>query len=180
MRGIAIVTPIMYSPTCEFDWNDQGDILGTGCDTVPNAWMMRSDTVSMHLKDETKRVHPSDQWPGVTLMVGEAPPRMLSLIDGRDVRNGNVPGLLNARSFLDRDGELRVTVKAAAGERTLTVGDNPALRIPSGKSRSATVAIPMNEFTTEISMKSAAGLPTPFVVTGLEVREKRGEWISIL
>jgi hypothetical protein len=172
-------SPIIYSPKCEFDWDKTGAILGTGCDKVPSAFFLRSDTVAMHLKDETKRVHPSVDWPNLTLMVGEPPPRILSIVDGRTIKTGVVQGLMHVRTFLDKPGDLRVTVGKSAVTHDITVGKDTT-RVPAGSDSVITVPIPAMDNETDVSIKNKKGLPDSAVITGLEVREPGGEWISIL
>lgn len=175
-----IQTPIMYSPKCEFDWDKTGQILGTGCPGVPTAWYLRSDTVSMHLKDETKRVHPTPQFPGLTLMEGEPPARILSLFDGRNVTSGVVQGTANARTFLDNPGELRVRFGRAKAETIVNVGNNPPISIKPGKTATLTVKVPAEEKVTPINFKTGSGEAAVGIITGLDVREPDGEWQSIL
>lgn len=173
-----IRSPIMYSPKCEFDWAKNGEILGTGCDLVPNAWYLRSDDLTMHLKDEYLRVHPSRPWPTLTLMAGRAPARILSLTDGRQVRTGVVQGAMNARTFLDSPGEMRVRVLAPAG--VVVRGRNHSVYVPAEATRTLTFPLPADETMTTITIKSTGGLPTTARVMALEVREPGGRWQSIL
>lgn len=173
-------SPVMYSPKCEFDWDKNGEILGTGCDIVPNAWFMRSDTVSLHFKSETKRVNPSPAFPGMTLMVAEPPPRLLSIASGRDVNNGVVQGLYNLTTFLDRPGQLRIKLGPATNPHLVQIGDEPAVRVPADGSRSVTVDLPADEFDTRVSVKTLSGLPDNVVFEEVDVRQPGGSWISIL
>jgi hypothetical protein len=174
-----IKTPIMYSPKCTFDWDRTGQILGTGCDKVPNAWFMRSDTVTMHLQDETKRVHPAPAWPTLTLMVGEPPARILSLIDGRAVRTGVVQGTLNARTFLPKKGQLRVRIDAPKDTEIIKIGNNPSQSLSAGKGGTFIVDLPAEEKLTTITIKTPTGLAAPAVVSGLDVRVAGGKWTPI-
>lgn len=173
-----IKTPVMYSPNCKFDWSKTGEILGTGCDLVPNAWYLRSDSVSMHLKDEYKRVHPSRAWPNLTLMVGKKPARILSLTDGRAVRTGLVQGAMNVRSFLDKPGQLRMQAGTQTAV-TVNVGKQSKL-IPAHSIRTLTFPLGKNEQYTTIALKSTGGLPTAIRVVKLQVKEPGGRWVSIL
>lgn len=173
-------SPIMYSPKCEFDWNESGAILGTGCDAVPNAWYMRSDNVVIHFKNETKRVHPSEGFPGLTLMVAEPPARLLSIVDGRNVINGVVQGLLNVTTFLDRPGQMRVTLSASTQPHIVQIGDQPGVRVSADGSRSVVVDVPADQADSRVSVKTLSGLPDNVVVERAEVRQPGGPWISIL
>ena len=175
-----IVSPIMYSPYCKFDWSKTGEILGTGCDTVPTAWYLRSDTVTMHLKDETKRVHPSPAWPTLTLMVGEPPPRILSLSDGRNVRTELVQGLMNLRTFLDKPGDLRIDLRAAKSEVVVRAEGGGSVIIQPGKSKRMTVKLPANETLTMFTAKSPKGLPSEVFVEEMSVQLPDGKWQSLL
>jgi hypothetical protein len=174
-----IQSPIMYSPKCQFDWDATGAILGTGCDKVPNAFFLRSDNVSMHLKGETKRVHPSVDWPDLTLMVGESPPSILSIVDGRNTRNGVVQGAMNVRTFLEKPGELRVRFNKSAATHVIKVGTD-STRVPAGSASSITVPIPARDNTTIVTITTKTGVPDSAVVSSLDVRESGGSWTSIL
>jgi hypothetical protein len=174
-----IASPIMYSPRCEFDWAKDGQILGTGCDEVPDAWYLRSGNVVMHLKGETKRVHPSKFWPEMTLMVGTPPARMLSMIDGRAVRTGVVNGALNARTFLDGNGQMRVGVRGGNGSVVVS-SDKSSMTVSPGSTRTLTFNVPAEEHVSTITLKTPSGLQSTAQVTSLEVREPGGRWQSIL
>jgi hypothetical protein len=175
-----IVTPIMYSPRCKFDWSSTGEILGTGCDLVPNAWYMRSDTVAMHLKDETKRVHPSPAWPTMTLMVGEAPPRILSLIDGRNIRTGLILGALNTRTFLDKPGKMRFKIRGADATSVLRTPDGKSVLVQPGKSGELTIDLPADEKYSTFTVKTPGGIQSEVFLDDLSVKEPDGKWQSIL
>lgn len=175
-----IVTPVMYSPNCKFDWSRTGEILGTGCDLVPNAWYLRSDTVAMHLKDETKRVNPSPAWPTMTLMVGEPPPRILSLIDGRNVRSGLVTGALNTRTFLDKPGKIRFKVRGAEATAVFEAPGGKSVTVLPGKSGELTTELPANEKYSTFTVKTPGGIQSDVFVDDLSVQEPDGKWQSIL
>ncbi|MBJ7458720.1 MAG: glycosyltransferase family 39 protein [Thermoleophilaceae bacterium] len=175
-----IVSPIMYSPNCKFDWSKTGEILGTGCDSVPSAWYLRSDNVTMHLKDETKRVHPSPAWPTLTLMVGEPPPRILSLTDGRNVRSKLVQGAMNIRTFLDKPGDMRVDLRAVRSEVVVRVEGGGSEIIQPGKREQMVVKLPADETLTTLSAKTPNGLPSEVFVEKLSVRLQDGTWQSLL
>jgi hypothetical protein len=175
-----IKSPIMYSPRCEFDWSNTGEILGTGCDEVPNAWYMRSDNVVMHMKDETKRVHPSDSWPTLTLMVGEPPSRILSLIDGRAVRTGVVQTALNTRTFLDKPGKLRLKLRAAKASVVVRAATGESTVLQPGKSGTLTIDIPANEYYTTFTVKTPGGLPSDVFVDDLSATDSDGVWQTLL
>jgi hypothetical protein len=175
-----IKSPIMYSPRCEFDWSKTGEILGTGCDEVPNAWYMRSENVVMHLKDETKRVHPSAAWPTLTLMVGEPPPRILSLIDGRAVRTGVVQNALNARTFLDKPGKLRLKLRGAQTSVVVKSNTGGSKVVQPGSSATLTIDVPANETYTTFTVKTPSGLPSDVVVDDLSATDSAGKWQSLL
>ncbi|MGB1582416.1 MAG: hypothetical protein ACPHCI_01355, partial [Solirubrobacterales bacterium] len=172
-------SPLMYSPKCLFDWDDTGRILGTGCDLIPNAWFMRSNDVTIHFKNETKRVHPSDLAPGMTLMVAEPPPRLLSILSGRDVRNGVAQGLVNVTTFLDRPGELRLRLGSAASPHLVQINDDAAVRVPASGEKTVVTKIPAKQHDSRISIKTLPGLPANVVVERIEVRQPGGPWISI-
>jgi len=175
-----IVSPVMYSPNCKFDWSRTGEILGTGCDLVPNAWYLRSDTVAMHLKDETKRVNPSRAWPTMTLMVGEAPPRILSLIDGRNVRSGLVVGALNTRTFLDKPGKIRFKIRGAKTTAVLEAPGGKSVTVQPGKSGELTTDLPANEKYSTFTIKTPGGTQGELFLDDLSVQEPDGKWQSIL
>jgi len=174
-----IKTPIMYSPRCTFDWAKTGEILGTGCDEVPNAFYLRNDTLSMHLKDEVKRVHPTQQFPNLTLIVGKPPARMLSLLDGRNTISGEIEDMMTVGTFLDRPGQLRV--KFAKSDRALVAktGRGGKIKIAAGRPGSLTIPLPAAETLTSVSVKSPAGVPEIATVADVLVRERGGRWISI-
>ncbi len=174
-----IKTPIMYSPSCQFDWASDGRIIGTGCSFVPNAWFMRSDNVVMHLKDEYKRVHPSASWPTLTLMVGKPPARILSLTDGRQVRTGFVQAAMNIRTFLDEAGEVRIRVRGGEAESVAEFGGRSTL-IEAGERRILTFPLAGGETYSSLTVRSPGGIPSSLYVTGLEVRQGDGRWKSIL
>ncbi|MGK2878739.1 MAG: ArnT family glycosyltransferase [Solirubrobacterales bacterium] len=175
-----IVSPVMYSPNCKFDWSETGEILGTGCDTVPNAWYLRSDTVTMHLKDEVKRVHPSTSWPTLTLMVGEPPPRILSLVDGRAVRTGIVQNALNTRTFLDKPGKLRLKLRASRSSVVVKARGGGSTVINAGKSGTLTIDVPANEVYTTFTVKTPGGLPADVSVDDMSVSGPDGKWQTLL
>ncbi len=175
-----IVSPIMYSPKCKFDWTRTGEILGTGCDLVPNAWYLRSDTVAMRLKDETKRVNPSPAWPTMTLMVGGAPPRMLSLIDGRNVRSGIVSGALNTRTFLDKPGKLRFKIRGSESTAVLRTPSGKSVVVQPGKSGELITDLPADEKYSTFTVKTPGGLQNEVFLDDLSVQGSDGTWQSLL
>lgn len=177
-----IQTPIMYSPKCDFEWSETGEILGGGeCPDPPNAWYLRSETVSMHLKDEIKRVHPAPQFNSLTLMVGLPPARILSMVDGRAVANGLVQGgTMNVRTFLDDAGELRLRFGRARAETIVRIGGNAPISVRPGKTSTVTVKIPANEKLTTVTFRTGDGEAAVGSVAGLDVREPDGPWKSIL
>lgn len=174
-----IKTPIMYSPRCTFDYDETGAILGTGCDKVPNAYYLRSDTVSMHMQDEIKRVHPTKDYPNITLMVGTPPPRILSLIDGRNVLTGEMNGTMNVRTFLDQPGKLRVEFAEVRSTMSVTLGKRGKRTIPPGKPGTITVDLPALETLTPVKIETPGGVPGVATVTDVKVKQGDGEWISI-
>lgn len=172
-------TPVMYSPRCEFDWDETGAILGTGCDEVPNAYLLRSETVSMHMQDETKRVNPSGEYPQITLMVGTPPPRILSIVDGRNVISGEMTGTMNVRSFLTRPGKLRVEFAEVRSTMSVRMGKRGKGTIPPGDPGSITVDLPAEEAFTPVSIKTLGGVPGTATVTDVKVKQGDGSWTSI-
>ncbi len=172
-------SPVMYSPKCLFDWDETGRILGTGCDLVPNAWFMRSNDVTIHFKNETKRVQPSDLAPGMTLMVAQPPPSLLSILSGRDVRNGVAQGLVNVTTFLDRPGELRLRLGSAASPHLVQINDEDAVRVPASGEKTVVTGLPAKQHDSRISIKTLSGLPANVVVERIDVRQPGGPWISI-
>lgn len=173
-------SPVMYSPKCEFDWKQSGEVIGTGCETVPNAWYLRSDNVVIHFKNETKRVNPTEGFPGLTLMVAEQPARLLSIVEGRNVINGVVQGLLNVTTFLDRPGQMRVKLASSTQPHIVQIGDQPGVRVPANGFRSVVVDVPADQADSRVSIKTLSGLPDNVVVDEVEVRQPGGSWISIL
>ncbi|MDO8631629.1 MAG: hypothetical protein Q7R41_14175, partial [Phycisphaerales bacterium] len=173
-------TPVMYSPRCSFDWDRTGTILGTGCDKVPSALYIRNNTVSVHLKDETKRAHPTAAFPDMTLMVAKPPARMLSIVDGRDVLAGQMQATMNVRTFLDRPGKLRVRFGRAEMARLIRIGRGGQVTVAAGKSATITAAVPAFDTTTTVSVKTADGIPATVEVNRLDVRQRGGDWISVL
>ncbi|MBI5310493.1 MAG: hypothetical protein HZB14_05645 [Actinobacteria bacterium] len=172
-------TPVMYSPRCTFDFDETGAILGTGCDKVPSAYYLRNDTVSMHLKDEVKRVHPSDDTPNISLMVGTPPPRILSIVDGRNVISGEMNGTMNVRTFLDRPGKLRVEFAEVRSTMYVRMGPRGKGTVQPGKPGSVTVDLPANEALTPVSIRTPGGVPGVATVTDVKVKQGDGGWISI-
>lgn len=174
-----IKSPVMYSPKCQFDWDKHGKILGTGCDVVPTAWYLRSDSVAMHVKDEFKRVHPSASWPTLTLMQGKAPARILSLVDGRQVRTGMVQSQMNVRTFLDAPGKIRLKLQGIEDRVVVNFGGQTVLVGPSAR-RSITFALDADEQVSVLNVQTLTGIPAAVTVLGLDVREGYGPWKSIL
>ncbi|MFY9487095.1 MAG: glycosyltransferase family 39 protein [Solirubrobacterales bacterium] len=175
-----IKTPIMYSPTCNFDWNETGTILGTGCDMVPRAFFMRNETVSMHLKNEVKYVHPTPSVPSLTLMESNSPAAILSFVDGRNVTTGVVQGALNIRTFLEKPGRLRITFGETGARQHVIVGDQPQRQIPANQSATLTARVPAFDQTLPININNRRGEPLPTTVTQIELRQDGGDWVSIL
>jgi hypothetical protein len=174
-----ITSPVMYSPKCEFDWSKTGEILGTGCTEVPNAWFMRSDTVVMHLKGETKRVHPSPAWPTMTLMVGSEPASILSLIDGRVVRSGIVQNAMNARTFFDRPGKLRLKLRGARSTVFVRASGGQSKVVQPGKKVTFTIDVPANEKYTTFTVKTPGGLPNSVIVDDISEKQPGSGWKSL-
>ncbi len=172
-------SPVMYSPKCEFDWDRDGSILGTGCDKVPSAYVIRSNDIAVHLKDEIDRVNPSPLWPKVTLIVDEPPPRLLSIVDGRVVISGLVQGQMHVRTFLDNPGELRIRFASSRPPHVITVGKD-VTKVPAGGDATITVPLPANDNEELVTIKTPKGLPDAAVVTSVEAREQGGDWISLL
>ncbi len=174
-----IKTPIMYSPRCTFDWDDRGEILGTGCDEVPSAFYLRSDTIAMHLRNEVKRVHPTPEYVDITLMEARRPERIFSLVDGRHVVTGEVQNVVNVRSFLDRPGALRL--RFAELERSLVVSVDGGRRfnVPAGAERVVEFPVKAGKRITTVRVKSPSGTPEVGKVLDMQMREGGGQWTSI-
>lgn len=173
-------SPVMYSPKCEFDWSRTGEILGTGCDEVPSAWYLRSDNITMHLKDETKRVHPSPSWPTLTLMVGEPPPRLLSIVDGRAVRTGVVQNALNTRTFLDKPGKMRLKLRSAKATLVVKAQSGGSIVLQPGEKGTLTIDVPANEKAEVFTVKTTGGLPADVFVDDVSVTDSDGKWQTLL
>lgn len=174
-----IKTPVMYSPRCTFDWAESGEILGTGCDKIPAAYYMRSDNVSLHLRDEVKRVHQSPLYPNITLMEARPPARILSLSDGLNVITGEVQNAMNIRTFLDRPGALRLQFVKSKRDLAVTAGGGRPVSVPSGAPRSVTFQIRAGERVTTLRVKSPTGVPEVAELSDVQLREAGGEWVSI-
>lgn len=172
-----ISSPIMYSPTCAFDWDKSGRILQGDCDTLPNAWYMRSDNLVMHLRDETKRVHPSPQWKSITLMVSEPPPTIFSFVEGYEPNSGLTRGTITVRSFLDRAGKMRIKLGKQAGTQIVTVDGGKSQTITAGKSRTITIDLPAREHETKLQLTTPTGAPVTSKVESLDFDEGDG-WQS--
>lgn len=130
-------SPVMYSPRCEFDWAPDGTILGTGCDQVPRAFYIRSNTVAVHLKDPVLEF---ENTPDQRLLIAERPVRLLSILSGRDVTTGEAEGGVDLRTFLDRRAVVRLRVKSPRGAARVVVGDR-SYDVPAG--RATTVSFPV-------------------------------------
>lgn len=179
-EALPFQTPVMYSPRCPFDWDKTGAVLGTGCDKVPSALYVRNDTVSVHLKDEIKRAHPTAAYPNMTLMVAEPPARMLSIVDGRNVLSGKMPSTMNVRTFLDRPGTLSVRFGKEKFGRLVRVGRSGDVLLPAGKAGTITTAVKAHDTTTAVSAETLDGVPATVAVDRLDVRERGGRRVSIL
>lgn len=173
-----IKTPVMYSPTCDFAWAKDGRIVSEDC-SVPTAWYLRSTTLTMHLKDEFLRVHPTEQLPMLTLMEGKAPARILALIDGRQARGGLVQSGMNLRTFLDGRGEARLKLTGAEQPAVVSVGGR-SVDVPAGRQRSLMLPVAADEVFSVVNVRTAQGLPGAVFVTNVEIREGDGEWQTIL
>ncbi len=114
-----ISSPVMYSPRCEFDWAADGTILGTGCDAVPRAFYVRSNTVAVHLQDPALEYEKS---PDQRLLIARPPVRLLSMLAGRDVTTGVAKGEVKLWTFADRGGVVRMRVRSLEGAGKVRVG----------------------------------------------------------
>lgn len=175
-----ISSPVMYSPKCQFSWTRSGRIVSPGCEPVPNAWYLRSDTVVMHLKDEYQRVHPSASWPTVTLMAGKAPARIFSLTAGRQVRTGLIQAGMNLRTFLDSPGKLRLKLRPAAGVTVVVALGNRSVLVSGDHATDLTVEVPPNEWNAALTVRTVGGEPGAVAALQVDVREGDGRWQSIL
>lgn len=176
---VPISSPIMYSPTCEFDWDRTGRILQGGCDTLPNAWFMRSDILVMHLRDEVKRVHPSPKLKSITLMVGEPPPTIFSFVDGYEPNTGLTRGTVKLRSFLERPGKMRIQLGKQAGTQILTINGEKSFSISAGDSRTVTFDLPAREKVTTLQLTTPTGAAVTSKVEKFDLNEGDG-WESVL
>lgn len=175
-----ISTPIMYSPKCQFSWSRSGRIVSPGCEPVPNAWYLRSESVVMHLKDEYQRTHPSAAWPTVTLMAGKAPARILSLTAGRQVRSGLVQAGMNIRTFLSSPGQVRLKLRPAAGVSAVVALGNRSVVVAGDKASTLTVDVPRDEWAAQLTVHTVSGEPGAVAALQIDVREGDGRWRSIL
>ena len=173
-----IKTPIMYSPTCPFDWDRTGRILQGDCDTLPSAWYMRSDILVMHLRDEVKRVHPSPQLQSITLMVAEPPPTIFSFVEGYEPNTQLTRGTITVRSFLQRAGRMRVRLDKQASNQVITVDGGNSRTVEAGEPATLSIDLPAREHVTTIQLTTPTGAPVTSKVSRIEVNEGDG-WKSI-
>jgi hypothetical protein len=172
---------VVFSPTCLFRTKPSGEILpssGPGCDPVSSAWLVESGTFSMHLRDETKRVHPNT---GIrsTLMIARAPAMVLSMVGGRNVRDGIVDRALTVRTYSERAGRVRIVAQASGGPIGLNREDGQSQSIRAGKT--VTIEYPtvpgLRQQTYSVQKK--AGSASRLRVSRIEFREGNGPWRDI-
>jgi hypothetical protein len=178
--AVPFQSPIMYSPNCKFAWEPSGLITGDNCaEPVPNAWYIRNETVSVHFKNETKRVHPAAQYPMLTLIVNKPPSSLMSILSGRNVSNAVVQGTLSAETFLPQQGKLRFQITPAQRPRLIQIGNTQHV-LKTNQAGSFVVTIPKDDHTTTLQIKTPTGVADAAAVTGVDVREPGGDWNSIL
>lgn len=165
-----IQSPIMYSPRCSFDWGQDGTILGTGCNEVPSAFYMRSNTVAIHLKNPTYGFKLA---PDQRLFASKAPAQMLSILSGRDVKTGQVQGTMSLRTFADLKStlELKVANSGAAGRMSV---DGQTYELPAGKERVFTLPIGAGERLNDFVFKAKDGSDTSVEVKTVKLRLRSG------
>lgn len=168
---------LVTAPTCPLRWANDGRILQgatAGCAGVPAAWVLESPTLVMQMRDEVSRVGPR-RTPSSTLLVVNRPPRIFSLLGGRNVRDGRVHSALVLRSFLGAEGRLRVSFAARKSAVTILL-DGKRVRLAPGRSQTLSLRIGRGERLTRIERRLGAG---ELFADSVELREGSGPWRSI-
>ncbi|MGK2878738.1 MAG: hypothetical protein ACSLFF_09235 [Solirubrobacterales bacterium] len=172
---------VVYSPTCLFHTGQAGTILPSGapgCNSVPSAWLVESNSFSMHLQDESKRVHPNT---GIssTLMVARAPAQVLSMVGGRNVRDGLVDTSLTVKIWSAKPGRVRIVAKAMRGPVLVKAESGKMYTASPGPSAIFTFATAAGVTSETYKLKRGTGPPNNLKVSAIEYREGNGPWSSI-
>ncbi|MBJ7346984.1 MAG: hypothetical protein JHC87_00265 [Thermoleophilaceae bacterium] len=165
-----IQSPVMYSPRCAFDWGQDGTILGTGCDEVPSAFYMRSNTVAIHMKNPTYEFRLT---PDQRLFAAKAPAQMLSILSGRDVKTGQVTGTMSLRTFAELRSTLVVKVRNSGTAGRMTV-DGQKYELPAGQTRQISLPIDAGERLTDFVFKANDGSDAAVEVKTVKLRLRSG------
>lgn len=179
-----IDSPVVYAPKCQFRWAADGRIFSpssaTGnCPDLPRAWLVQSNTFSMHLRDETARVKAKG---GVasTVSVAGLPARIFSLAGGRNVRDGSVAGVYTLRSFLNVPGELELVVKTRSDGVTLQLPGGRTTKLVARTARTITIPVPARDHVTRVNVLSRAGAAVKNVTfERVRMREGEGPWRNV-
>lgn len=172
---------VVYSPTCLFRTIPTGAILPSsapGCGSVPSAWLVESDSFSMHLQNETKRVHPNT---GIssTLMVAREPAKVLSMVGGRNVRDGVVETSLSVQVWSAIKGRVRIVVKAARGPVVVNTESGKKYTVAPGAGTVFAFATSPGVTSETYKLRRGTRQPNNLKVSAIEYREGDGPWRSI-
>jgi hypothetical protein len=167
-----IASPVMYSPRCEFDWSEEGEILGTGCDRVPRAFYVRNGKLAIHLKDPELEYQRS---PDQRLLIGRGPVAMISMLSGRDVANGEAEGEVLLRTFADEPGgTVAMRVKPLEGSAKALIGDRE-FALPAGRTTTIRFDVDAGEQDTRVQFVDRQNLSAVVKIPRAELRQDDGE-----
>lgn len=163
-----VSSPKLFTPMCRFGWSEDGRISSRNCPEQPASWYLRSKRLTMYLRGETRRLHPTSKT--MTLSTAPRPATIRSFLDGRDPSTGAVLPPLAVTTFLRQSGQLRFAFKATAPLTTSVAGRSIDL---SGGDNVVTLRVEAGERVTRFAL--------PRVVPGLRlgsvnVREGSGPW----
>ncbi|MBJ7354475.1 MAG: hypothetical protein JHC98_06580 [Thermoleophilaceae bacterium] len=172
---------IVYSPNCLLNVAPNGAIragIRPGCTTVPDAWLVESDSFSMHLRHESTRVNPSTGKKS-TLMVSRGPAQVLSMIGGRNVATGLVERKLEVRTYSLAPGTVRIEALAPRGAAVIVNPNGAKTSLARGGRVTLEYAIRRGNQLTSWSVLGEDGGPSAIRVREIQIREGDGIWRSV-
>lgn len=158
-------SPVVYSPTCRFEPDATGLVRVPGCDFIPSAYYLRSQTLAIKFSGIERITEPQ---PGVQLIVVKAPARVEGIIGGRDVITGEVRSTLTVRTFGTRPFPLRVTVDRARDAARVVINGDDEWALDRDRPTRVVAAVAAGDRTTVFELIDSRDDAGKAVITGID------------
>ncbi|MBJ7458719.1 MAG: hypothetical protein JHD02_05990 [Thermoleophilaceae bacterium] len=168
-----VSSPPIFTPHCRFSWSASGRIFSKDCPQLPDAWHMRNEQLTMHLRGETRRV--SSAGTAATVVFAPQPAQIFSFLSGRNPGTGLMKAQASVTTFLDQPGEVRLKLRSVRAARLKLAGGR-AITLKANATTMVEFAVPAQERLVRLRL--------PADVSGVrmidaEVREGDGPWQSL-